>query len=376
MRNYFLFIVLLFIDATGNASPFAKDSIIQIVFTADVHYGYVRAHFRGKEQVRAQKVNAAMLQQINRLPPTRLPEDGGVAAGKTIRFIDYLIVGGDIANRAEEGYQNATRSWDEFINAYNTLLSTKSSSNKKTGLLLTPGNHDASNAIGYFKKLHPAVNPDALLGIYNRMMPKPKTKATFDYYRDPVNYSRDIGGIHFLFVSIWPDSSKQQWMDQDIRAAGKKPVLLFTHVPPYGDPKLFYNPHVPPTINAQDKMENLLPEHLKDKDPKTDIIEQREWVVFLKAHPQIKAYFHGHENKNEYYTYTGPDDDIQLPAFRVDSPMKGKRSSKDERQLSFQLLSVNTVTGQLTVRECLWNTDPKSSTPPLQWGAVTTLQLR
>lgn len=45
----------------------------------------------------------------------------------------------------------------------------------------------------------------------------------------------------------------------------------------------------------------------------------------------IKAYFHGDKNYNEFYTWNGVNGTIDLPVFRVDSPMKGEYSSADER---------------------------------------------
>jgi len=97
---------------------------------------------------------------------------------------------------------------------------------------------------------------------------------------------------------------------------------------------------------------------------------------FLKKHKNIKAYFHGHSNWNEFYTYRGPDNDVDLPTFRVDSPMKGKFSAKDETKLSFQLLSFDPKTLQLTVRECLWNTRPNDPKQGIVFGQSTTISLR
>ncbi len=128
----------------------------------------------------------------------------------------------------------------------------------------------------------------------------------------------------------------------------------------------------------------MLEEHSKDFQdtagntdgrPRNDGIEQQGFAAFLKAHPNIKAYFHGHNNWNQFYTYKGPGDDLHLPVFRVDSPMKGKYSSKDQTRLSFQLLSIDPATRTLTVRECLWNTDPAHPGKDPAWGESFTLQL-
>jgi len=106
-----------------------------------------------------------------------------------------------------------------------------------------------------------------------------------------------------------------------------------------------------------------------------DMIEQKGFVAFLKKHPNIKADFHGHNNWNEYYVYRGPDKDIALNVFRVDSPMKGSISSKDETKLSFQLISIDTGLKKMTVRECLWNSEPINKTAPIQWGESITVPL-
>ena len=110
-------------------------------------------------------------------------------------------------------------------------------------------------------------------------------------------------------------------------------------------------------------------------------IEQRGFANFIKAHKNIKAYFHGNTNFNEFRSYTGPDKDIDLKIFRVDSPMKGevsgldaKDGKGDETKLSFQVISLDGETKTLTVRECLWNTS--GATSPLVWGQTSTISLK
>lgn len=105
-----------------------------------------------------------------------------------------------------------------------------------------------------------------------------------------------------------------------------------------------------------------------------DRAEEKLFAAFLHKHPNIKAYFHGHENANEFYTYTGPEGDLALPVFRVDSPLKGQVSSKDETKLSFQLISIDTDNLVLTVRECLWNTAGVQSAD-IVWGQSKTIRL-
>lgn len=109
-------------------------------------------------------------------------------------------------------------------------------------------------------------------------------------------------------------------------------------------------------------------------------IEQRAFVSILQAHPNIKAYFHGNDNKNEFYVYKGPDNNVSLKVFRVDSPMKGSVSGidaadgiGDETKISFQVIAIDGASKTLTVRECFWNT--AGATSPLVWGANSTISL-
>lgn len=80
-------------------------------------------------------------------------------------------------------------------------------------------------------------------------------------------------------------------------------------------------------------------------------------------------------NFNEYYTYKGPDSSIALNTFRVDSPMKGNYSSADETILSFQLITINSERQTMTVRECLWNSDPNHPDKCVRWVTSKTISL-
>jgi hypothetical protein len=61
---------------------------------------------------------------------------------------------------------------------------------------------------------------------------------------------------------------------------------------------------------------------------------------------------------------------VVLHTFRVDSPMKGAVSGRDETKLSFQVATVSADRRTLTVRECFWNAHPEA--PSLTWGASVT----
>jgi hypothetical protein len=242
-----------------------------------------------------------------------------------------------------------------------------------TPLYVVPGNHDVSNAIGSYKPMKPAIDKTALAEIYNLML-RPatlKTMDSFDYPRDKMLVSHDIGGMHFVFITLWPDSSVRAWMENDLKnVSAGTPVILFAHDPPEGDAKHFINPGGKHDMNKTDQYENLL------SDPFTDMVtERRSLEAFLLKHPNITAYFHGHNNWNQFYDWTGPDHAFALHTFRVDSPMKGRFSGADETKLSYQIATIDTAARTMTVREVLWNANPNDPNSPIIWGGSTTVAL-
>jgi len=379
---------ILFFCASANV--FAQQNsdsikIIQFVFTSDAHYGITRTQFRGDTNVDAHLVNKALLEKINSLSSVLLPQDSGLSAGQLVGPVDFLVEGGDIANRMELPIQSAAISWRQFDEDYLHGLKLISRVSRPAEVYIVPGNHDISNAVGFYRQMVPATDASSMFNIFNLMM-KPsmlKTKKTYHYPKDKINYSKDINGIHFMFINLWPDSLERIWMEQDLKNVSlKEPIVIFAHDQPESEAKHFTNPNPPHGIDSADKFENLLAEYYKDglkigpESQNKTTIEQNGWVQFLKRHPNIKAYFHGNSNYNEFYTYRGPDSSISLPTFRVDSPMKGKYSSKDERKLSFQLITIDPKSGEMTVRECLWNNDPDNSLKPIQWGDSRTISLQ
>lgn len=383
MRIFLLPFLCLLLSVSLTAAP---DTAIHIIFTSDVHFGITRPAFDGDSNVPSVTVNARLVSKLNHLPTLSLPRDKGVAAGRPIGPIDYIMISGDIANRQETPIQSAAASWDQFRRDYLEGITLKDRQGLSTPFLIVPGNHDVSDAVGFYRKMDPLTDATSMAGIYNLMFHPaiPKTNTTFHYPADKINYSRSIGGICFLFITIWPDSANRIWMERQLNAIDPHtPVIIVAHDPPAGDAAHFINPNGNHDINSHDRFENLLEERSKDPHnslgddgkPKEDRLEQIGFVAFLKAHPNIKAYFHGHNNWNEYYTYTGPKHNIHLPTFRVDSPMKGKTSSRDERRLSFQLISIDPATHTLTVRECLWNSEPSKPGAAPVWGESFTLHL-
>jgi predicted MPP superfamily phosphohydrolase len=370
---------------TKRVSHAVKDtSSINIVFTSDAHYGITRKNFRGASDVQSQVVNEGLVSQVNTLPNLTLPADSGVNSGRQVTAIDYLVEGGDIANRMETPIQSAAASWAQFETDYLHGLHLLGHNGKPATVLMVPGNHDISNAIGYAKTMSPLTDPTSMVKIYNLMLaPKtPMTNEAYNYTADKINYSRNIKGVHFMFITLWPDSAERIWMQKDLdTVSATTPVILFTHDQPTCEAKHFTNPIPPYNMTVKNKFENLTAEHYKEadtasKDDGATAIEQRGWVKFLKAHRNIKAYFHGNSNWNEFYVYKGPDNDVNLNVFRVDSPMKGKYSAKDEKLLSFQLISLDPKSQLMTVRECLWNTEPLNKDERIVFGKSATVSIK
>jgi hypothetical protein len=170
-------------------------------------------------------------------------------------------------------------------------------------------------------------------------------------------------------------------MDADLSTVkSTTPVVIFTHDEPNIETKHLMNPNSPYTINSTNKFENLVSGEavggyasvVAITDPST--VEQNALVNWLKGHKNVVAYFHGNTNYNEFYQYAGPNNDISLNTFRVDSPMKGMVSGIDSAngigdpsKLSFQVISIDPAATSMTVREYFWNTKA--------WGASATVSL-
>ena len=358
---------------------------VTFVFTSDVHYGINRGNFRGAANVEARVVDAALVAKINSLPAAVLPKDGGVRAGQPVGPVEFAVVTGDIANR-EELYpihiQRAAVSWHQFEETFLNRFALKNARGEPAPLLLVPGNHDVSNAIGSPSKMVPATDATAMAEIYNRMMQPatPRTKDTYRYATDKVYFSRDVGGAHCVFLTMWPDSIARAWIDQDLKnIPASTPVFLFCHDQPDLETKHLSNPNGKHDVNSRDKFENVVADICADgrtvDAPST--VEQRALATWLKAHRNIVGYFHGNSNWNEFYTWRGPDGDIALEVFRADSPLKGKESGKDETKISFQVVTFDAEAKTLTARECLWNSRGRTDTDatPVAWGESHTISL-
>ena len=94
------------------------DTIIQIIYTSDVHFGITRPAFDGDSNVRSEVVNARLVSTMNALPSLPLPPDKGINAGQKVGPVDYIMISGDIANRQETPIQSAAMSWSQFRQDY------------------------------------------------------------------------------------------------------------------------------------------------------------------------------------------------------------------------------------------------------------------
>jgi hypothetical protein len=355
----------------------------QYIFTSDPHYGIKRDNFPtiGAPKADAHTVNAAMVEVMNSMPTVMLPsDDNGINASKPVGAIDFIVNTGDIANRMETtaNVQSAADSWAQFETDYINGLTLKDKNNNKTPLYIVPGNHDVTNAIGFYKAMNPPKDATSMAQIFNCMMQPAvlRTKETYNYSTDKVFYSKDVGGVHFIFISMWPDSIARAWIETDLaKVPATTPVMIFTHDEPTSESKHFINPNGSKDINSKDKFENQLADTFADGttiedasgNPVPTVIEQRALVAFLKTHKNIVAYFHGNDHINGAFTYTGPDNDISLNVFSVDSPMKGTVSGKDPSKLTFKVVSIDPEAKYMTVRDYLWNTKT--------WGTSTNVSL-
>lgn len=338
----------------------------RFVYCSDVHYGLFR-HFRGKDGVSSSEVSRAMIAGFKQLPATQLPADGGLGAGEKAGKPEFIICTGDIANRMEYGVQPATLSWQEFCRDWYGEINVP--------LCLVPGNHDISNAIGYPFPLSPERDATDAVGIYNEAM-RPDTlltAETFCYDRDRVHYVVQLDKLRLVLMGMWPDGLQRRWFEREVAAADSvMPAIIFTHDPPEADAKHFTNPLGSHDINSRDRFENLLSDTCSVTDYLGEPVANWDTLAcFFRRHPFIKAYFHGDKNYNEFYDWKGPRQNISLPVFRVDSPMKGEYTAADERKLSFIYIIVDTDRRRLTARECLWNST--AAPGELQWGETRTI---
>lgn len=379
LRRFFAVCALVLIAAAGLWAQ-----TVQFVFTADEHYGITRKTFRSEKNVDATVANAALVSAMNGISNLTFALDGGVNEGKNVGPVDFIAIGGDIGNRQEgtreKAIQSSVVSWGQFKRDYIDGISLKNDKGAATPIYIIPGNHDVTDAIGFYKPMYPATDATVMANIYNMMMSPsvPVTKDNFNPAVDRIHFSEDFSGIHFIFITMWPDAKERAWIEQDLASVPETtPVILFAHDEPNVESKHFINPNGTHDLNAKDKFENVLSEQFSSgrsiDDPSTK--EQETLENFLTKHRNISAYFHGNDHWRHYSEWTGVDNTIVLHVFGVDSPMKGTVSASDEKKLSFYLVTIDSSLRLMTVRNCLWNADPSNPAQGVTWDDAITVAL-
>jgi hypothetical protein len=354
----------------------ARAEKINFIFTSDLHYGITR-NFHGAT-ADAQTVNEAMIDQMNALPQVELPNGEG-----KVGTVEFVAITGDITNRGAKA-SPAGVSWQKFQDDYlgrdnagghgsGGRLNLKGQDGKNIPVYMQVGNHDVNNAIGY-----PDVPLDTtpFVQISNRMLGTSWTVSSaepLDFPARQMNYAVDHGGVHMMFVNMWPDRKIQAWMEEELKKAGRAaPAFVFAHVPlDPGETKLFRNPAAPTTYTTT--YVGSIPFTIgAGGDYASTKAAKAELVDWLARHKQVKAYFFGHDNFREYATLTpdAADPGATVGMFRADSPMKGSASGKDEKKLSFNVFTMDTRAWTLTAREYLWNAGEGG-----EWGASATVSI-
>jgi hypothetical protein len=246
--------------------------------------------------------------------------------------------------------------WETYEKQYYGIT-LRTANGDTTEILTIPGNHDLSNAIGFHKIMTPAIDKTSMLRVYAKAYDEELSDGDFNPRDHAIFLSRELAGVQLYFIQMWPGSAMRQRLAREIASLPvDRPVMLFTHIQPDIDAKRLINPNGDHGINAKDKLENLVANissvETIDEIP---IQERRELARFFKDHPSIKAYFHGHEHENIMYLWRGSDNEIALPAFMVDSPMKRKVSGEDESKISFHSIAVDSDARKVTVRQVPWN---------------------
>src|SRR6185503_2144905 len=133
--------------------------------------------------------------------------------------------------------------------------------------LIGPVSHDSANARGDARVGKPSSDRTAGGNICNLMLKpqRPLTTAGYNYATDKINYSRNIKGIHLMFITLWADSAERIWMQKDLdTVASNTPVIIFTHDQPECEAKHFTNPLPPYNMTPDNHFENLTAEHYKE----------------------------------------------------------------------------------------------------------------
>lgn len=378
---------------------------IQFIFHSDNHFGDVTkpgVMFQGSTNVDSFIVNGKMRDVMNTLPSTLAPSDYGVGAGLPFGNFDFIAQTGDIGSKSvpipDSNGNSATVSFGQFKTIYLDGITLKNNTGAPIPHYMTYGNHEIGNALGGPDLMVPAKDAAGCFEIYNRMMSPatPLTAATFDYNQHKIFAPKVIGGIHFIFLNYWLDAEMLEKLTAYIATVpATTPVMLFMHTPPEQEGKSFRDP----ASNGTDfPWAGGYANYFRDKLNPLNIVapattlapttvplkEVTAVATFLKAHTNIVAWFHGHDNFTMFRTWNGENSVdfnandkkwLSIPVFRVDSPMKGKdAAAKDYTKASFQVITIDPVKKEFTVRECLWN-KTNAAGISLGWGMTETFPL-
>ena len=208
------------------------------MFTSDAHYGLTRGIFR---------------HACRRARRQRGDGGGDHPLGPLTSWSKAAIW--PIARKRRIGRHSARRSnLSQFSIDYIDGLTVKNSAGQAP-LYIVPGNHEVSMPSGS-TPMRPLIDKTARLGSYNRMMapsgrgrPRPTTTR-----QTACSSPRDYGGIHFMLVTIRPDSIVR--LDgPDPPCWRRRPLCVQSHQPEAQAKTT--NPNGA-RYNAVDRFENLL----------------------------------------------------------------------------------------------------------------------
>src|SRR5262249_45353345 len=104
--------------SSSGLRPTTRSEAIRFVFSSDAHFGITRPTFRRAADVSAVVVNHAPVEELNGLSRATFPRDGGLDASQPVGPVDFMVEGGDVANRQEitetGPIQPAAVSWAQF----------------------------------------------------------------------------------------------------------------------------------------------------------------------------------------------------------------------------------------------------------------------
>ena len=314
--------------AVGFGSTLAAADV-QFVALSDVHFGYIRTYpltISATATQDSKVINTAMIGTVNALSALTIPADGGVGAGAAVGEVDFVAVTGDLANRFQtdtaatatlplnqNAVQNSTASYADFTNIVLNGVTLKNKAGVAAKFLLSPGNHDVSNAIGNvkipgsvatgapaspnrvdagsMKALYKVAKGIDFVGTYD-LTAFEYTNSSGAAVNKP-NYSMDVGGIHMISLTIWPDDSNRKWIDADLLSVPlTTPVMLFMHDYPDVDSKHLKSRAAGNPINATfEACATAIVDVSESADgiaaATTTNVEQRAFVTWLKTHKNI-----------------------------------------------------------------------------------------